>query len=39
MKHGQSALLFAAHVQWVSAAAAIAAALFQTVYLGSGMAA
>lgn len=39
MKHGQSALLFAPHVQWVSAAAAIAIALFQTVYLGSGMAA
>lgn len=39
MKYGQSALLFVAHVQWVSAAAAITIALFQTVYLGSGMAA
>jgi hypothetical protein len=39
MKHGPSALLFVAHVQWASAAAAIAIALFQTVYIGSGMAA
>jgi len=39
MKYGQTALHFSAHVQWVSAAAAIAIALFQTVYLGSGMAA